>query len=92
MYWRFRYITRNRHRFQSWMRQRRPSTGYRPRGAAAHVSRRSGRRTWLALIALIVLLTALSALAHRVYINPALVYAVGTLIVVGSIYWALRGL
>lgn len=95
MYWRFRYITRNRIRFQTWYRRRRPNKqaprSYRPRGAAATVHRRSSRRTWSALLVMVAALTALTAAAQRVYIAPSLVYAIGSLVVVGCIYWALRG-
>jgi hypothetical protein len=96
MYWRFRNITRNRIRVQSWLRRRQngrqPPQMYRPRGAAAFVYRGASRRSWIALLALVVGLTALTAAARQVFIYPSLVYALGSLIVVGCIYWALRGL
>jgi hypothetical protein len=40
---------------------------------------------------MVLLLTALTTLAGQVYIAPSLVYAIGTLILVGCIYWGLRG-
>jgi hypothetical protein len=103
MYWRFRHITRNRLRLKNWWSRTRPS-GRRPRirsttyprsmerGSAARVYRGSQRRSLTAFAVLVLLLTALSALAQHVYITPGLVYLMGTLIVVGSIYYALRGI
>jgi hypothetical protein len=102
MYWRFRHITRNRLRLKNWWARRRTS-GHRStlgapnysrpfeRGLAAHVYRSSQRRSLTAFAALVILLTALSALALRVYISPGLVYLLGSLIIVGCIYYALRG-
>jgi hypothetical protein len=96
MYWRFRYITRNRLRLQSWYHRRRPATrqpttAYRPRGTASAVLQRSPKRTWAILLAMVVLLTTLTALVHHVVINPTLVYGIGALIVVAAVYLALRG-
>ena len=54
MYWRFRYITRNRLRLQSWLRRKQPTHGYRPRANAAVVYHRSGRRTWGFLLAMVL--------------------------------------
>jgi hypothetical protein len=103
MYWRFRHITRNRLRLKNWWSRTRPpgrrsriqSTAYprsSERGLASRVYSGSQRRSLTAFAALILLLTALSALAQHVYISPGLVYLMGTLIVVGSIYYALRGI
>jgi hypothetical protein len=103
MYWRFRHITRNRLRLKNWWARRRPTGGRssigapaysRPfeRGLAARVYHGSQRRSLTAFAALIILLTALSALAHRVFISPGLVYLIGTLIIVGCVYYALRGI
>src|SRR5947209_20567226 len=92
MYWRFRYITRNRLRLQSWYnRRRQPRSAYRPRGAATHVHQRSGRRTWIALLTMVALLTALRVAGQHTTINGSLSYLASTLIVIGCIYWALRG-
>jgi hypothetical protein len=49
------------------------------------------RSSWLAFGAMIVLLTALTTVAGQTYILPSLEYAIGTLIIVGCIYWGLRG-
>jgi hypothetical protein len=98
MYWRFRYVTRNRLRFRQWLNRRRsapravPSyTGYRERGAAFRVYRSSWQRSWAALGAMVILLTALKVGVDQTTVNPGLVYALGTLVVVGCIYGALRG-
>jgi hypothetical protein len=94
MYWRFRYLTRNRLRLQSWWNRRRnprPAYGFRPRGAAAMVYRRSGRRSWTALLALVVLLTALSVSTQYVTYNGALYFALRMAIYIGCLYYALRG-
>jgi hypothetical protein len=53
--------------------------------------RSSQRRSLTALAGLVLGLTALSALAYYVYISPGIVYLIGTLIVVGCFYYALRG-
>lgn len=100
MYWRFRYITRNRLRLQAWWntrRRARPAGGsstFRPRASAMYYpvgSQSSQRQSLLAFGAMILLLTALTSVAGQVYIAPSLVYAIGTLIIVGCIYWGLRG-
>ncbi len=107
MYWRFRYITRNRLRLRSWWNHRRsslgggrspgvrmqtPGTAYRPRATATYVTSRSSRRAWGLLIGMVLALTALSAWANSTYVSPALVYAIGSLVVVAVVYAALRGL
>jgi hypothetical protein len=94
MYWRFRHITRNRLRVQSWWnRRRQPApTPYRPRASATYVYPYTNRRSWIAFFALVILLTALTVLAKQVFINPTIVYGIGALIVVGTIYWAMRGI
>ena len=97
MYWRFRHITRNRLRLQSWWTRRRQISAapaarpYRPRGVATTVHRGSSRRTWTALIVMVSILTALRVLAAHVLISGSLLYAVGALTIVGAIYLALRG-
>lgn len=102
MYWRFRHVTRNRLRLRAWMaaRRRRPpqaayggrqAVPFRPRGVATAVYYgRTQRRTWIAVGAMVVLLTALKTAAQQTYINPSLAYGAGALIVVAAIYWALR--
>jgi hypothetical protein len=102
MYWRFRYITRNRLRFRSWLARRRQSsapsypgptsrvTRFRPRGSASFTYSHSPARSWGALIAIVVLLTALSVLANHVVVPSFLVYGLGALIVVGILYWTLQ--
>jgi hypothetical protein len=93
MYWRFRNITRNRLRVQSWWARRRgPTTQYRARGSASMIYYHSSRRSWVALSILVVLLTALKVTALYVFINPTLVYLLGVVIVIGVIYGTLRGL
>lgn len=98
MYWRFRYITRNRLRLRAWWnarrRPQRPSPApYRERGSALYAYSGGATRTrsWTALLAMVVLLTALTVYVRTTLIAPGLVYAVGALIVVGCAYWALRG-
>ncbi len=100
MYWRFRYITRNRLRLQAWWNSRRRpkvttgSSSFRPRASAMYYpvgASSSQRHSWIAFGAMIVLLTALTSVAGQIYIAPTLVYAIGTLILVGCIYWGLRG-
>jgi hypothetical protein len=107
MYWRFRYVTRNRLRLRSWwnhrrtamgthgsprMRMQRPQATYRPRASAAFVHPRSSKRAWGLLLGMVLALTALSAWANSTYVSPALVYGIGSLVVVGAVYVALRGL
>jgi hypothetical protein len=46
----------------------------------------------MAFGAMIVLLTALRSWASFVFVSPALIYLLGTAVVVGTIYWALRGI
>jgi hypothetical protein len=93
MYWRFRNITRNRMRLQSWWNRRRSgSMPYRPRASAQTIYSTRSRRSLIAFAALILLLTALTSAERYVYISPPLGYGLGTLIVVGSLYWALRGI
>jgi hypothetical protein len=98
MYWRFRYITRNRLRLRQWWHRRRSASAspvapspYRGYANYRPAYRTSRRRSWIALGAMVVLLTALTVGVEQTTINPGLVYLVGTLIVVGAIYWALRG-
>lgn len=104
MYWRFRHITRNRLRLRNWWmaRQRksprspfngkRVASPYRERGAASYVTyRNSRRRSWIALAVIVIGLTALSTASGRWQVNGALIYALESLVVVGAIYWALRG-
>ncbi|HLJ67644.1 MAG TPA: hypothetical protein VKX16_09840 [Chloroflexota bacterium] len=100
MYWRFRNITRNRLRLKAWWAKRRPVARavprphyvpYRERGTASYVYRGSQRRSLTALLVMVGLLTALTAVAQHTYINPGIVYAIGALVVVAAVYWALRG-
>jgi hypothetical protein len=99
MYWRFRHITRNRLRLRQWWHRRRSGPaappGYSPsraRGTAMPMYRSSRQRTWIALGAMVILLTALTVGVQQTTINPGFVYLIGTAIVVGCIYWALRGM
>jgi hypothetical protein len=96
MYWRFRYITRNRLRLRSWLALRKgPRMTIVPprpreRAVASYSYQHSARGTWLALLAMVLLLTGLKVLANYYYIIPSIVYAIGMLIVVGAIYLSLR--
>lgn len=108
MYWRFRYITRNRLRLQSaWYKRRQPRPGarsFRPapgafrggvgtvreRGTAQYVVRRAARRTWIVLLVMVALLTAVSYLGQHGYIAGSLVYPLQSLVVILSIYYSLR--
>ena len=102
MYWRFRHITRNRLRLRNWWMARRrqppfsgsrPATGYRERGLASYVNyRHSRRRSWIALAVMVVALTALSVAGGHYAVSGAITTALGSLIVVGAVYWALRGI
>src|SRR5690349_931542 len=86
MYWRFRYVTRNRLRLQSWWNARRrparPTSPYRERGSAMYAYARPSvnRRSWLALLVMVGLLTVLTVYANSTFIAPGLVYAAGALI------------
>jgi hypothetical protein len=91
MYWRFRHVTRNRLRLQSWIRRRQPGSPVRARGTAAYVYHRSGRKTWILLVVMVALLTLLKVAPRYVALNGSLAWGLGTLVVVGAIYWALRG-
>ncbi len=91
MYWRFRHVTRNRLRVQSWARQRRAAPTARPRASATYVYHRSGRRTWIALLVMVALLTLIQVLPRYVALAPSLGWGLSALVVVGAIYWALRG-
>jgi len=91
MYWRFRHLTRNRLRLQSWWYRRRQGPKiYRPRATATFVISGSRRRSWTALGAMVVALTIL-----RFYGEPRIgstfVYLLSSLIVIAALYWALRG-
>lgn len=100
MYWRFRHITRNRLLLRSWWQRRRSISrtpagfaAYRERGLATQASYRyhSRQRSWIALGAMVILLTALSVGVRQTYVTPGFVYIIGSLVVVGSVYTALRG-
>jgi hypothetical protein len=96
MYWRFRYVTRNRLRLKSWWNRRRQpkraTTAYRPRGYASQVKYRTGRRTWIAVLVMVCLLTALRV-NNDFYtsINAYLTYGLQSAIIIGCMYWALLG-
>ena len=92
MYWRFRHITRNRLRFQSWYRRRQPVQGFRPRGSAAYVHRRSGNRSWIALFVLVAALTALRVWGNHSSVSNTLVWILSIAVIAGILYWAMRGI
>lgn len=97
MYWRFRHVTRNRLRFQSWYRRRQPVRMPRSkpsayRASASVVYRRSSRRTWAALLVMVVVLTALQYLGNHSNLGSSLIWGLSSLVVVGAIYWALRSI
>ena len=95
MYWRFRNITRNRLRLQSWWNGRRgrgARRAYRPRASALYYpTARASRRSWMALLVMVILLTAVSVAGSQGMILPGVGYTIDALIVVAAIYWALRG-
>ncbi len=92
MYWRFRHITRNRLRLKTWYSRRRaPAAPSRPRGSASNVYRRSSHRPWIALLVMVVLLTVIGVLPRYVALSSSLTFGLSALVVVGAIYWALRG-
>ena len=92
MYWRFRHITRNRLRLQSWYRRRQPVQGFRPRGGAAYVHRRSGRRSWIALFLMVVALTAVRVWGNHSSVSNTLVWILIVAVIAGTLYWAIRGI
>src|SRR5579884_645740 len=91
MYWRFRNITRNRLRLQSWWARRRQlspvptARPYRPRGGATFVHRRTEKRSWIALFIMVLLLTGLGVVGKYLAISGSLIYALSALVVVGAI-------
>lgn len=96
MYWRFRYVTRNRLRLQAWRNSRtrvqRVPPAFRERGLASSYGpyRTDSRRLWVILLVMVILLTALQATAQQIVIAPGLVYGIGTLIVALAVYAALK--
>jgi|SRR5579875_786478 len=94
MYWRFRHITRNRLRFQAWMRQRRqtPVTGFRPRGSARIVRYHNSQRTWVIFLIMVAVLTALQVAGSRSDISGTLLWGLSGLTIVAAIYAALRSM
>jgi hypothetical protein len=96
MYWRFRYITRNRLRLQSWWNRRRqpkrvaPAV-YRTRGAASQVRYRTARRTWIAVLLMVSLLTALKVISDYNAVNSYLNFGLTWGIIIACMYWALMG-
>jgi hypothetical protein len=96
MYWRFRNITRNRLRLQSWWNSRRgrggASPAYRPRASALYYPRpRASRRSWIILLVMVILLTAVSVAESQGDVIAGVGYTLDAVIVVGAIYLALRG-
>ncbi|GAC1467979.1 MAG: hypothetical protein NVS2B16_16550 [Chloroflexota bacterium] len=93
MYWRFRYITRNRLRLQSaWYRRRQPRPVYRPRATAPFVYRRSSSKTWIALLVMVAMLTAISVATNRGYVPSGLNSLASVLVVIAAIYWATKNM
>lgn len=90
MYWRFRHITRNRLRLQSWARHRGAVPVPRNRASATYVYHHSSRRAWVALLIMVALLTAIQVLPRYVALAPSLGWGLSALVVVGAIYWALQ--
>ncbi|MGH2447996.1 MAG: hypothetical protein ACRDFS_05270 [Chloroflexota bacterium] len=98
MYWRFRYITRNRMRLQAaWYRHRQPHNRtyaqqqFKPRGSASTLYRSSATRTWIIFVAMVIILTIFSVAGTQTTVNGTLLYGLMALTVVGAIYLALRG-
>ena len=69
-----------------------PGNVYRPRASAMFVTPRSSKRAWGLLLGMVLALTALSAWANSTYVSPAVVYGIGSLVVIAAVYTALRGL
>ena len=93
MYWRFRHITRNRLRLQSWWNRRQmPARAYRPRGSAAYVYRRSSRRAWIGLLIVVAVLTAITVAGRHLGLAETIIYLLNAVVVGGAIYWAIRAL
>jgi hypothetical protein len=92
MYWRFRNITRNRLRLQAWYHRKQPVRTYRGRGTAAYVYRGSSQRTWIAVLVMVCILTALRVLGNHYSTSPTLILLVSLLVVIGTLYWTVRGI
>lgn len=92
MYWRFRNVTSRRMRLQSWARRQRPASPYRERGTAARVYQRSSARTWVFLIIMVLLLTALNDIGSHYLVNGMLLYIADVVVVLGLLYLAVRTL
>lgn len=92
MYWRFRNITTRRMRLMSWVRRQRPASPYRERGTATRVYRHSSNRTWVLLVAMVLILTGLGYLGAHYSVNSMLIYVVSVAVVLGSLYLAIRAL
>lgn len=91
MYWRFRHITRNRLRLQSWWnRRQQPARVYRPRGSAAFVYRRSSGRAWIGLLILVSAMTAVTVIGRQLGLGGTIIYLLNITLIGGAIYWAVR--
>ena len=98
MYWRFRFVTRNRLRLHAWWLARRGPklhavpTYPRDRGMSYRPYHHSSRDTWITLLVVVALLTGLKVLASRVFVYPSVMYALGAAVVIGGVYLTLRRL
>jgi hypothetical protein len=89
MYWRYRYITRNRQRLMArWWRLRSPGRRptyepvYRARGQAAWVSTRRGGRTWLILAVTVVAISIFQHYAHQRGLSTDITFLVDVAILI----------
>ncbi|MGI8968517.1 MAG: hypothetical protein ACR2GA_05360 [Chloroflexota bacterium] len=99
MYWRFRYVTRNRLRLRSWWLHNKPNSRtmrsaqqWRPRASAAtpmYVQEGSVRRTWIVFLVMVACLTAIRIAGQNTSLNPTLGSIADALIIVAAIYAAL---
>jgi len=91
LYWRFRYVTRNRLRLQQVFNRRTAPTAvpYRGRATALYPGARASRPTWIAFLLMVCVLTALQVGEARALISHSLMLA-GTIIVVGAVFYYLQ--
>lgn len=103
MYWRFRYVTRNRLRLRNWWSHHRlgrpgarsvPYSGVRGRGTASvlRYTDSSSRRSWLIFLVMTAMLTAVHMAVAKGVLAGSIGGVVDTVIVVGALYIALRAL
>ena len=91
LYWRFRYVTRNRLRLQQAFNRRTAPTAvpYRGRATALYPGVRASRLTWIAFLLVVCILTALQVAETRALISHTLMLA-GAVTTVGSVFYYLQ--